>query len=146
MAFFQSLVLDFYDRTINFEKGEVMAEVKAFHLGLLSIVSLNDDEHQSFISKVDSMLSLNKGLQPFVGKFQRMLQHALTYKDFATELGMKKIKLTLAPEAEWEDNFTTEQAKVLEFKNQIDNTDREIDRMVHALYGLTEGEIRIVEE
>jgi hypothetical protein len=34
----------------------------------------------------------------------------------------------------------------LELKTQIDQTDREIDRMVYALYGLTEEEIAIVEQ
>jgi hypothetical protein len=32
------------------------------------------------------------------------------------------------------------------FRYQIDNTDRQIDRLVYELYGLTEEEIRIVEE
>ena len=31
-------------------------------------------------------------------------------------------------------------------QRQIDATDREIDRLVYELYGLTEAEIRIVEE
>ena len=31
-------------------------------------------------------------------------------------------------------------------QRQIDSTDREIDRLVYELYGLTEEEIRIVEE
>jgi hypothetical protein len=31
-------------------------------------------------------------------------------------------------------------------QTEIDKTDREIDRMVYALYGLTEEEIKIVEE
>jgi len=31
-------------------------------------------------------------------------------------------------------------------QRQIDATDKEIDRLVYALYGLTEDEIRIVEE
>jgi hypothetical protein len=33
----------------------------------------------------------------------------------------------------------------LELKSQIEQTDREIDRMVYDLYGLTEEEIQIVE-
>ena len=32
------------------------------------------------------------------------------------------------------------------YQRQIDATDREIDRLVYNLYGLTEEEIRIVEE
>jgi type I restriction-modification system DNA methylase subunit/REP element-mobilizing transposase RayT len=101
-----------------------------------------------------------KDLQIVTGKFQRMLQrkfdlqelpsklqnwYTLTYKEFIAELGKKKIKLTLAQEAEWEDFFTTEKSKALEIKKQIDTTDREIDCMVYALYELTEEEVGIVE-
>lgn len=41
--------------------------------------------------------------------------------------------------------FEENKKKVLELKAEIDKTDREIDRMVYALHGLTEEEIRIVE-
>lgn len=34
----------------------------------------------------------------------------------------------------------------LEMREQIDKTDKEIDKMVYELYGLTEEEIKIVEE
>ncbi len=108
----------------------------------------------------DEILLYNKDLQVIVGKFQRMIQrkfeleelpaklqnwHLLTYKEFTTELSKKKIKLTLAQEAEWEDYFAAEQAKALAIKQQIDLTDRKIDRLVYEIYGLTEEEVGIVE-
>jgi len=34
----------------------------------------------------------------------------------------------------------------MEIQTQINQTDREIDQMVYELYGLTEEEIKIVEE
>jgi hypothetical protein len=110
--------------------------------------------------KADKMIALHKELNAVSQKFQRMLQRTfdmedlpvklqnwftLTYKDFVVELGKKKIKFTLAQEAEWEDYFAAEQTKALEIKNQIDSTDREIDKMVYELYELTEEEIKIVE-
>ena len=70
----------------------------------------------------------------------------LSYPVFVKELAKKKIKLSLSDEAEWEDYFLLEQKKALEIKHQIDTTDKEIDQMVYALYGLTEEEIKIVEE
>jgi len=36
--------------------------------------------------------------------------------------------------------------KILELQSQINQTDREIDQLVYELYGLTEEEIKIVEE
>ena len=105
-------------------------------------------------------IAYNNDLQLIVGKFQRMVQrnfgleelpgklqnwYTQSYKEFLTELGKKKIKLTLAQEAEWEDYFNTEKAKALEIKKQIGDTDKEIDRMVYVLYELTEEEVKIVE-
>ena len=69
----------------------------------------------------------------------------LSYGEFIKELGKKKIKLSLSQEAEWEDYFSQEQQKAVVLKQQIDTTDKEIDQMVYALYGLTEEEIAIVE-
>ena len=106
------------------------------------------------------MLSLNKELQEASQKFQRSIQrkfgleelpgklqnwYLLSYAAFIAELGKKKVKLSLAEEAEWEAYFIQESRKALELKARIENTDKEIDRMVYALYGLTEEEIGIVE-
>ena len=70
----------------------------------------------------------------------------LSYPVFVKELAKKKIKLSLSDEAEWEDYFLQESKKALDIKHQIDTTDKEIDQMVYQLYGLTEEEIKIVEE
>jgi type II restriction/modification system DNA methylase subunit YeeA len=72
--------------------------------------------------------------------------YLLSYKEFIAELSKKKIKLALSQEAEWEDYFLQESQKTLAIKSQIDATDREIDAMVYALYGLTEEEIKVVEQ
>ncbi len=52
----------------------------------------------------------------------------------------------LSDEAEWEAYFTQEATKALELKSKIEATDKEIDKMVYELYGLTEEEVRIVEQ
>ena len=41
--------------------------------------------------------------------------------------------------------FLQESKKTVKLLSEIDKTDKEIDRMVYELYGLTEEEIRIVE-
>ena len=58
----------------------------------------------------------------------------------------KGVPLTKKDEFEWMELFEENKKKVVDLKTQIDPTDREIDRMVYALYGLTEEEIAIVEE
>jgi len=72
--------------------------------------------------------------------------YMLTYAEFLKELEKKKVKLTLSQKSEWEDYFTQEATKVLALKNEIDTTDKAIDKMVYELYGLTEEEIEIVDK
>jgi type I restriction-modification system DNA methylase subunit len=118
------------------------------------------ENQQPFIEKADQMLSSSKDIQEAVSKFQRTIQrkfnledlpkklqdwYVLSYSDFIKELAKKKVKLTLSEEAEWEDYFETESKKAQDLKAQIDKTDAAIDQMVYELYGLSEEEIRIVE-
>ena len=127
----------------------------------MPIPIISSEAQQPFIDKADLMLSLHKELQEATQKFQRAIQrkfeiedlstklqnwYTITYKDFIVELGKKKIKLTLAQEAEWEDYFLEEQTKAIAIKNQIDTTDKEIDQMVYNLYELTPEEIEIIEK
>ncbi len=116
---------------------------------------------QVIINKVNNQLLTNKNLQEVCIKLQRTLQrkfegleklpkklqdwYLLGYSAFIKELAKKKIKLSLSEEAEWEGYFTTEQQKALALKTQIDQTDKEIDKMVYELYELTPEEIEIVE-
>jgi type I restriction-modification system DNA methylase subunit len=121
---------------------------------------INSVEQEPFIEKADLMITLNENLQDQSQKFQRTIQrkfnvedlpkklqewYVLSYADFIKELAKKKVKLTLSEEAEWEDYFHQESKKAQELKAQIDATDKAIDAMVYALYGLSEEEIGIVE-
>ena len=151
--------------TINPEKGEAMAEVKAFHLGMLPFFELSQKSQQPFIEKADLMLSLNKEflvlsqkfstyfskqykIEKLTGKLEKW--YDLEFTDFIKELN-KSIKnvggsqLSKKDELDWMDVFEEYKMKAQELKSAIDKTDKEIDRMVYELYGLTEEEIKIVE-
>jgi type I restriction-modification system DNA methylase subunit len=134
----------------------LIANAKIFPIKKLSVLN-----QQPFIKKADIMLSSNKALQELSQKFQRTVQrkfeiqdlpkklqdwYLLSYGDFIKELGKKKVRLSLSQEAEWEDYFTQEKQKATALKTTIDATDKEIDQMVYALYGLTPEEIEIVEK
>ncbi|MDO6739010.1 Eco57I restriction-modification methylase domain-containing protein [Wenyingzhuangia sp. 2_MG-2023] len=95
-------------------------------------------------------------------KLSKKLQnwHELEFGDFIKELN-KAIKsnnkellkadlqpvpvLTKKDEFEWLDLFEENKQKAQDLQNQINQTDKEIDTMVYALYGLTDEEIQIVE-
>jgi hypothetical protein len=108
----------------------------------------------------NSQLSKNKELQQINFQFQKLLYSkfetinintkldkwfTLSFAEFSKELLKQKIKLTLTQESEWLAFFEQEKQKALAIKTEIDNTDKEIDKMVYELYGLTEEEIKIVE-
>jgi len=133
----------------------ILNDLRKFPIKKISLL-----EQKPFIEKVDIMLLLNSTFKENSQKFHRTLQrkfegleinkklenwYELTFADFVKELGKKKIKLSLSEEAEWEDFFLQEQQKAVAIKNEIDATDKEIDRMVYELYGLTEEEIKIME-
>ena len=147
-----SRLMDFY---FNLYFNEY--EVKPIHLSQLPISSNKDNK---LGSKPELNLSLNKELQEISKKFQRTLQrkfefdklsnklqdwYLLSFDDFIKELNKKKIKLSLSEESEWEEFFNNESMKALEILNSINEVDKEIDKMVYDLYGLTKEEIEIVE-
>ncbi len=161
LSVFNSKLINYYYQLINPEKGEALAEVKAFHLENLPIIQIDKKSQQPFIEKADQMLLLTKEIQEHSQKFQRTIQrkfgldelpkklqdwYLLSYSEFIKELTKKKVKLSLSQESEWEDYFMQESKKALELKSQIDNTDKDIDKMVYELYGLTDEEIEIVEK
>lgn len=116
---------------------------------------------QPFIEKADKMLALNKELQEVSQKFQRMIMrkfeieklstklqnwYLLNFDEFMKELKKAKIKLSLSDEANWEDYFIVEKEKADTLSNEITKTDKEIDKMVYELYGLSDDEIKVIEE
>lgn len=156
LALLNSNICKFYYNTMLKGGVSILPEdVRNFPIFLF-----NKEQQIPFIEKADLMLSLNKNLQEQSEKFQRTIQrkfnltelstklenwYLLSYKEFIAELAKKKIKLSLADEAEWEEYFLSESKKVQAIKTEIDQTDKEIDAMVYQLYELTDEEIKIVE-
>jgi hypothetical protein len=67
------------------------------------------------------------------------------FKMFVSELKKKKVILSLTQQDEWEDYFKAYKTEINTLQAEINQIDREIDKMVYELYGLTEDEIKIVE-
>lgn len=120
----------------------------------------NIQEQDIFIEKADQMLSLNKELQEKAEKFIKRIKSNLEiqkitnklqnfydfdFKTFISELKKQKIKLTFTQQDEWEDYFDKYKTEINNIQNQINQTDKEIDKMVYDLYKLTPQEIEIVE-
>ena len=109
----------------------------------------------------NKMLSHNSDLQT---KRQRFLKHLsdnfagikiaskievfdeLDFAQFVAELKKQKIALTLKQQDEWEEYFLDYKMECNSLSVQISEMDKEIDRMVYTLYGLSEEEIGIIEK
>jgi hypothetical protein len=147
----------YYQNIINPEIGKTMAQVKRGHLLLLPII---DDNLCILEPLADKMLLLNIDLQTKRQRFLKRLADnfsgikitgALEYFDelefapFLAELKKQKISLSLKQQDEWEEYFDEYKKECRNFVSQIEATDKEIDELVYALYGLTEEEIEIIE-
>jgi hypothetical protein len=69
----------------------------------------------------------------------------LSFSEFFKELEKQKIKLALTEQQEWLQYFEEQKLKASEIQQVIHQTDKEIDALVYALYGLSEEEIGIAE-
>ncbi len=92
-----------------------------------------------FIKRIETNLELSK-LTSKLSNF-----YNFDFKTFLSELKKQKIKLSLIQQDEWEEYFNAYKTEINNFQNQINQTDKEIDKMVYELYELTPEEIEIVE-
>ncbi|MCR4665133.1 MAG: N-6 DNA methylase [Paludibacteraceae bacterium] len=70
----------------------------------------------------------------------------LDFAGFVAELKKQKIQLSLVQQDEWEDYFTRYKSDCNALTATIAETDKEIDALVYALYGLTDDEIKLIEQ
>lgn len=121
---------------------------------LISFTSKNNllkNKFQKYLNSQFKLEKLSKKLQNW---------HELEFGDFIKELnkaikannkqrvkdGLEEVStLTKKDEFEWLDLFEDNKQKAQALQTQINQTDKEIDAMVYHLYGLTEEEIKIVE-
>ncbi len=161
LVLLNSKLLNFIYWTINPEKGEALAQVKLFHLGMLSIYPLPLSQQAPFIALADTMLTINEKIESlrrdFVAHLQDIFGTSLainkkisdwqngTWHELMAEL--RKQKRTLLPKQEVtsKTEFLRVQALLHGYQETLRRTDAEIDQKVYALYDLTEEEIAMVE-
>ena len=161
MTLFNSKLYQYIYSQLTEENGRAFAQVKTVNVKKLPYKQIDKNEQQPFIELADKMLSLNAELNDKKSRFMRRLQQnfahikikggltqfwQLSFADFVNELKKQKIKLTLAQQDEWEDYFTQYQNHCTALQQTISQTDKTIDQMVYQLYGLTDEEIKIVEQ
>jgi hypothetical protein len=163
LSLLASTLYAFYFRYKSNEFDKLFPKIRVAEFKALPIKIIDKESQEPFIGKANIMLSQNKALQALRNdvltfirnelkpqKISTKLEHwhDLDWDGFKKELAKGKVKLdtlSLKERKEWQDYFLEHQAKALDIKAIIDRADREIDRLVYALYGLADEEIGIVE-
>jgi type I restriction-modification system DNA methylase subunit len=161
LACLNSKLINFMYMRITQEGSRTFAEVKPKNVKKLFIPKIPGANQLPFIEKVDKMLDQKKQLHDMGYKFNNFIAAAynlnkvtnrlknfynLTFVEFINELKHQKSILTKKDEFELMELFGGQKEKVLVLKKEIDEIDKEIDQMVYELYGLTEEEIKVIED
>jgi type I restriction-modification system DNA methylase subunit/transcriptional regulator len=159
-----SKLISYYFRNKANEFDALFPKIKIGEFKSLPVMKCKYTLQIPFTEKADKMLVLNKDFLQIIQKFTTYFSsqynleklsgklekwYELSFVDFIKELNkaIKAVKgtpLTKKDEFEWMDLFEENKKNALEIKAEIDKTDKEIDQMVYALYGLTEEEIKII--
>jgi hypothetical protein len=161
LTLINSRLYGFYFRKYYSEEDSLFPKIKVNELKDLPIRDVDKNAKLPFIAAADIMLDKNKELmliknaylefikgQFNIAKPSTKLQnwYLLSFEEFTRELEKAKVKLTSTQKFDLKPLFAREQAKLMEIRTIIDETDKKIDSMVYELYELTEDEISIVEE
>lgn len=160
LSVLNSKLINFIYQDLVGEEARIFPEVKPVQLFKLP-VKVASEKNQGPLKEKASMIQLkNKELHDVSLKFLALLKsefglekpgskieqwYLLDFAELVSELAKKKIILTLSQKAEWMEHFEKQKIVAMGLKAAIDATDREIDQMVYALYGLTADEIATVE-
>lgn len=157
LGILNSRLIDFYYKSVY---GGFI-DVYPNNLKSLIIPEFKVEEQAPLIDLVDKIIEHNIQVQTkkliFIGllnthfvieNLSQKLESFYKYdfKAFLVELKKFKIKLSLPQQAEWKDFFEQYKNLINQHQLEIDSIDKQIDQMVFELYGLTESEIKIVEE
>lgn len=155
-----SNLINFYFQKIFSDTRSTFPIMKSGNIEALPFLFRTDELQKPFIEKVNQIMVKTTDFQSTQNQYTNLLQskfeieklttklqnwHELEFKDFLKELKKAKVQLSLSEEAEWMQYFNEQKQKAQALKAEIDKADREIDRMVYELYGLSEEEIAIVE-
>ncbi|WP_166961925.1 Eco57I restriction-modification methylase domain-containing protein [Yeosuana marina] len=162
IALINSKLISFYHKKKFLEEFKdrfqkiLIKDAKEFPIKQITV-----QEQKQFVDAVNKIVTITNTLQRSIVAFFELVQskfeieklttklqnwYELEFKDFLKELKKAKVQLSLSEEAEWMQYFKEQKQKAQELKSEIEKVDAEIDKMVYQLYGLTNEEIKIVEE
>tara|TARA_B100000963_G_C22624323_1_gene671556 strand:+ start:137 stop:3157 length:3021 start_codon:yes stop_codon:yes gene_type:complete len=122
--------------------NKLLIKPKLFDKIIDKMIELKEQENlliNGFVELLKSKFVINKPSKKLQNWF--LLDFGILLK----ELKKLKLQLSLEDEAKWLQYFKSQKQKVDQLKIDIEKNEREIDKMVYELYGLTKEEIEIIE-
>jgi hypothetical protein len=161
LGLLNSKLIGFYIyKTTEKGKQKLFPRISLTSVKNIPIPEISQENQQPFIEKADLMLSLNQQLQTEKDNFLNTIKeeksiekitkkldafYDFEYDILKKELAKQKVKFALGNENnEWREYFNTAKQKISGLQYKINQTDKEIDKMVYKLYELTTEEIEIV--
>lgn len=135
-------------------------QFKINELQQFPILSIKAKTQEILIQLVNEMILRNKELQEKSQHFLNMLKaeyenmqtsgrlagwYNLDWKQFTNELKKQKIILSGPQKDDWFERFTRISGEIKTVQQTISATDQQIDTLIYQLYGLTNEEIKVVE-
>ncbi len=135
--------------------------IKPLYLSKLPIPNATSEQQQLLAQKANKMIELNKTLFEETKKALELIEleykpkkitqklesfYNLGLNPFIEELQKQKVELSLSQKEDLITWYKTKSDFLKNIKSEIDRTDCAIDREVYNLYGLTEEDIKIIEE
>ena len=157
LGILNSALMAYYFRKKYNRQEKTFPEIRIYELESLPI-KLSDNQEIS--NKVGGLIDVNAKLKGLSEGFLSVVRSELkvekineklgnwfsmTYEGFVSEIKKQRGGFKdLAQQMEWQGFFKENQLKAVALKEQINQTNAEIDELVFGLYGLSAGEIAIV--
>lgn len=162
MALINSRLINWYYAIKFSNRSNLTVNISKTFLQILPVFISQDESTVSNLKElVNHIISANKKLHQVTREVVNLIEmkyeeiqnnrninkwYKGDSKQLINELKKNSIQLSLNEEAEWMNYFNEQKKKTDIFQLEIEKTDREIDKIVFEMFGLTEAERKIVKE
>jgi len=161
LALLNSRVINWYYVSKFTNKSNLTVNISKTFLEKIPIKKISPEEQKSLIEKSDFMIEKNKQFYETKNKFIKLIKYKfnldkisrklesfykLNFKEFVDEIQNKDKIMNIEKEVELMEFFEKNKKEVLGLINEISKTEREIDKMVYKLYGVTDKGKEIIEK
>lgn len=160
LAILNSKPATLFYRLLHDIKGKVFAKISLDNLSEFPIPDGTDSEKDALLEKCNLMLQKTYDLQKIKSDFLNFICEKfnisttttklqdwdrLSFKDFLKELSKLKITLKSQQEFDLMGLFNAQKTSAEAIQATLNQTNNEVDKLVYALYGISDEEVKMIE-